>query len=46
MELALVIVWGISGILNLCCKEVSKFSYGLMWVMLMFCLIQDMLGVM
>lgn len=34
-----VIIWAIAGILNLSCKEISKFSYAIMWVVLMMYLI-------
>lgn len=34
-----IIVWGISGIINLSCKEIDKFNYFLTWVILMFYLV-------
>lgn len=34
-----VIMWGISGIINLSCKEVSKYSYALTWIVLMILLV-------
>lgn len=36
-----VIVWTACGIINLSCKEISKVSYALMWVVLMINLVGD-----
>lgn len=34
-----VIIWAIAGIVNLSCKEVSKFSYAITWAILTLFLI-------
>jgi hypothetical protein len=36
-----VIIWAIAGAMNLSCKEVSKYSYAMTWVVLMVYLICD-----
>lgn len=36
-----VIIWAIAGALNLAGKEIDKFSYTIMWVVLMINLISD-----
>lgn len=40
-----IVAWGILGLINLCGKQVSKFSYALTWIMLMVVLIFDYFGV-
>ena len=40
-----VITWGLIGIINLCGERVSKFSYALMWIMLMCVLTFNYFGV-
>ena len=34
-----VVIWAIAGILNLASNEISKFSYGIMWLVLMMYLV-------
>lgn len=36
-----VIIWAIAGALNLAGKEINKFSYAMMWIVLMLNLIVD-----
>jgi hypothetical protein len=36
-----VIIWAIAGAMNLASKKIDKFSYAIMWVMLMINLISD-----
>lgn len=40
-EIMPLIIWAIAGALTLAMKEVSKFSYGICWFCLMFCLIMN-----
>lgn len=39
MDIFLLIAWGICGIINLICGNISRLSYGLMWVAYMCCLL-------
>ena len=39
MEIAFIVLWGICGITNLVCGNISRFSYGSMWVCFMLTLI-------
>lgn len=34
-----VIIWTVCGVINLASKEISKFSYGIMWIVLMMYLV-------
>lgn len=45
MDIFLVILWTIAGILTLCCKQVSKLSYAVTWIVLMSFLIMEAMGV-
>jgi hypothetical protein len=36
-----IIIWAIAGALNLASKEIDKFSYAIMWVVLMINLVSD-----
>lgn len=38
-----VIIWAIAGVLNLACDEISKISYGMMWLVLMMYLVEKCL---
>lgn len=43
MKIALVIIWGIIGILNLTFGEISRLSYGMAWFLLMVYMILDVI---
>ena len=44
MKIALVIMWGIAGIIDLRSKQISKISYACVWGLLMFYLILNAIG--
>lgn len=41
LKLFNVFIWGLAGICNLMSDEISKFSYGLLWIALMLGLIVE-----
>lgn len=44
MDVFLIILWAINGVLNLCCKQITKLSYFLAWICLMVYLIVNAIG--
>ena len=44
MDIALLILWGITGVLNLASVELSRRSYALMWICLMLVLASNAFG--
>ena len=39
-----LVIWLIAGVMNLCSKKIDKFSYAIMWIVLMVYLIDACLA--